>query len=506
MNPATAVFSGATAAGLAVVFLIILSGGENSNCGPGVQPVARVDAAEPVSSATRVHPVGGEFTISDVFGSRGGEHRGVDFAAPAGTPIRAVADGRVVAAGPASGFGHWIVIDSVDETGRRLSTVYGHMWPAGVFVRSGDLVTAGQHIGDVGSNGESSGPHLHFELVPDGRLTGGAPVDPVPWLAGATTPGPVAPDRCDNGFGTPGADLASGKVPSDLEPWFRRGGSLCSEIRASLLAAQSRQESGFRRGLTSPAGAQGIAQFLPSTATSINPEDGQPFVIDADGNGIASLWDDGDAIIGQARFMCNLAHQAEQWSATGTADGDVVALALAAYNAGPDAVTRSGGVPPFPETISYVGQILATEPEYRAPGAWGRSVPGEHVGVDAGDRIATAAREWIGTPYVWGGGGPGGPSNGGFDCSGLTSAAVFAATGQTLPRTSEQQWEIGDEIPLDQVRPGYLVFSEFGPRGPGHVAIASGAGQQIHAPQPGDHVREAPIAPGSRARRISLSE
>ncbi|MGK8556735.1 peptidoglycan DD-metalloendopeptidase family protein [Nocardia gipuzkoensis] len=459
----------------------------------------------------------GTFTVSDVFGSRGGAHRGVDLAAADGTPIFSVSDGRVVAAGPASGFGNWIVVDSVDTNGRSYSAVYGHMWDSGVLVRAGDTVAAGQHIGAVGSAGESSGPHLHFEIVPGGRFTGGRQIDPLPWLDGAPTPdigGAHAfssDPRCSLGFGTAGGALAPGKVPQELEIWYRRAGSICPQITPSLLAAQGRQESGFRRGAVSPAGAQGLAQFLPGTAASINPDDGRPYVIDADGNGVASVWDDGDAIIGQGRYMCAIAHKILRWQSEGRVQGDLVALTLAAYNAGEGAVLASGGMPNqvaahYAETQPYVRNILAMEAQYRAPGSLGRFTPEEGA---TGDQIVEAAHEWLGTPYVWGGGGPQGPSGGGLDGPGLTSAAVFAATSGTvtLPRTAEQQWEAGVEVPMSRVQPGDLVFSSFGPRGPALVGIYAGNGRMIQSVPGADArsaggVSEVPVPGDGRARRV----
>ncbi|WP_280257230.1 peptidoglycan DD-metalloendopeptidase family protein [Nocardia abscessus] len=459
----------------------------------------------------------GTFTVSDTFGSRGGAHRGVDLAAADGTPIFSVSDGRVVAAGPASGFGNWIVVDSVDTNGRSYSAVYGHMWDSGVFVRPGDTVTAGQHIGAVGSAGESSGPHLHFEIVPGGRFTGGRQIDPLPWLDGAPTPDVggaraySSDPRCSLGFGTAGGALAAGKVPQELEIWYRRAGSICPQVTPSLLAAQGRQESGFRRGATSPAGAQGLAQFLPTTAVSINPDDGQPYVIDADGSGVASVWDDGDAIIGQGRYMCAIAHKIQRWQAEGRVQGDLVALTLAAYNAGEGAVLASGGMPNqvaahYAETQPYVRNILAMEAQYRAPGSLGRFTPGQG---SSGDQVVEAAHEWLGTPYVWGGGGPQGPSGGGLDGPGLTAAAVFAASSGTvtLPRTAEQQWEAGAEVPMSRAQPGDLVFSSFGPRGPAQVGVYAGNGRMIQSvpgadARSGGGVSEVAVPGDARARRV----
>ncbi|WP_246023794.1 peptidoglycan DD-metalloendopeptidase family protein [Nocardia yunnanensis] len=447
----------------------------------------------------------GAFTVTDGFGARGGTHMGVDLAAPAGTPIYAAADGLVVASGAASGFGDWVVIDSLDASGRRYSTVYGHMYETGIFVHTGDIVQMGQHIADVGSNGESSGPHLHFELVPGGRLTGGHQVDPMPWLAGGTIPAPSTP-YCENGFGTAGGNLASGKVPPELEIWYRRAGSLCPEISASLLAAQAQAESGFRSDAVSPDGAQGIAQFMPGTAKALAP-DGQPYVIDADGDGVASALEPADAIIGQGRYMCAIAKTIEGWESDGKVSGDLTALTIAAYNAGEGAVLASGGMPNqiarhFTETRPYVARILAAEPGFRSLGSEGRFQADETA--ELGPQIVAAGQQWLGTPYVFGGGGPGGPTDGGFDEAGFTAAAVFAGSGSTisLPRTAEQQWEQGSEVSLLSAKPGDLVFGSFGVRGPADVGVYTGSGRMLHA-ESGGKVAEVPLSNGMKARRLS---
>lgn len=211
--------------------------------------------------------------------------------------------------------------------------------------------------------------------MPGGRFTGGRQIDPMPWLDGAPTPDVggarafSSDPNCVRGFGSAGGALADGKVPAELEIWYRRAGTVCPEISSSLLAAQAKQESGFRRGLTSPAGAQGLAQFLPGTAASINPEDGQPYIIDADGNGSASVWDDGDAIIGQARYMCSIAHKIAGWMAAGRVSGDLAALTLAYYNAGEGAVLASGGCP-----ISMRRTIPRPGPTSPTSCRWSRSI------------------------------------------------------------------------------------------------------------------------------------
>ena len=143
---------------------------------------------------TRFMPLrDGTYRLSSLFGARkGGYHWGIDFAADDGTPIYAAQAGTVAHIGPASGFGQWIVVDHPAEAGGG-TTVYGHMWNAfATGLRAGQRVEAGERIGFVGSNGQSSGPHLHFEVHPT-IWRAGSQIDPAPWLRGAHNPGHAAP-------------------------------------------------------------------------------------------------------------------------------------------------------------------------------------------------------------------------------------------------------------------------------------------------------------------------
>lgn len=153
----------------------------------------------------------GDYSVSDVYGSRGGAHLGTDFAAPLGTPIYAVSDGFVVegaerAPGSVSGFGNWVWIDSQTEFGK--DVIYGHMRHKDIYVRAGQRVKAGQLIARVGNEGGSTGPHLHLEIwTTPGRL-GGDAINPQTWLKGArepattittpSTPQPVGGAKLDN--------------------------------------------------------------------------------------------------------------------------------------------------------------------------------------------------------------------------------------------------------------------------------------------------------------------
>lgn len=111
----------------------------------------------------RVHPITGERKL----------HKGVDFAAPTGTPIFAAADGVVSYAGWSNdGYGN--VVEVRHENGEL--TLYAHT--NRVYVSKGQTINKGQAIAEVGSTGRSTGPHLHFEIQPDGRTA----VDPMDYL------------------------------------------------------------------------------------------------------------------------------------------------------------------------------------------------------------------------------------------------------------------------------------------------------------------------------------
>lgn len=107
------------------------------------------------------------------FGYRWGSlHAGEDFAAPIGTPVRAISSGVVVFAGVESGYGNKIEIRHWDGT----VSWYGHL--SKIDVKVGERVDPAEVIGAVGSTGFSTGPHLHLEIHPDGK----GPIDPLPWL------------------------------------------------------------------------------------------------------------------------------------------------------------------------------------------------------------------------------------------------------------------------------------------------------------------------------------
>jgi murein DD-endopeptidase MepM/ murein hydrolase activator NlpD len=111
-------------------------------------------------------------TLTSTYGARWGTvHYGVDIANSIGTPILAAMAGEVIDSGPASGFGLWVRLQH--EGG--IITVYGHINESLVTV--GQQVGAGEQIATIGNRGQSTGPHLHFEVHQDGNK-----IDPLPWL------------------------------------------------------------------------------------------------------------------------------------------------------------------------------------------------------------------------------------------------------------------------------------------------------------------------------------
>ncbi|MFN2495284.1 MAG: M23 family metallopeptidase [Pseudonocardiaceae bacterium] len=120
-----------------------------------------------------VMPADGVLTSG--FGARWGTmHYGIDIANSIGTPIYATTDGVVVESGPASGFGMWVRLLHDDGT----ISVYGHINKS--LVTEGQRIAAGEQIATMGNRGQSTGPHLHFEIWLDGTKK----VNPLSWLRG----------------------------------------------------------------------------------------------------------------------------------------------------------------------------------------------------------------------------------------------------------------------------------------------------------------------------------
>jgi cell wall-associated NlpC family hydrolase len=239
----------------------------------------------------------------------------------------------------------------------------------------------------------------------------------------------------------------------------------------------------------------------------------------AAGLGVTDPFDPKQNLMGGAKFLRGLLDRF---------NGDV-SKALAGYNAGPGAVEKYGGIPPYAETQAYVPKVLGFVDEYgglaatgapaaqpmaaeasvntagipagyalvplsalglQAAGATTALVPATAVSTPTlpapstrGAQALGVARQYLGTPYRWGGESPAT----GFDCSGLMQYA-FKQLGVSIPRVSQDQYRSGQQVPREALQPGDLVF--FSKAGDvHHVGMYVGDGKFLHAPRTGDVVK-----------------
>lgn len=276
-----------------------------------------------------------------------------------------------------------------------------------------------------------------------------------------------------------GSGRVSG-VPEEYQDAVWRAGQACDVVSPSLIAAQADHESAhtWDPQITSPAGAQGIAQFMPATWATHGR--------DGDGDGRADITNGADSIYSQGLYMCELAKSVDSWLASGLVSGDRVDLTLAAYNAGPGAVRSWGGVPPFKETQGYVKSIREAQTRFVETATSEPSSDGT---------LLAQARTHMGTPYVWGG-----ETSAGVDCSGLIVLS-YNELGHPFPasvRTADQITKYSDAAPIarDQLTPGDLIgFSNVPGGHVHHIGVYAGADADghpimVHAPDVGGVVEE----------------
>nr|WP_202487863.1 bifunctional lytic transglycosylase/C40 family peptidase [Streptomyces sp. SID8354] len=272
----------------------------------------------------------------------------------------------------------------------------------------------------------------------------------LPLLAALTIAAALGGLPADSSAPTSPSTHALNDIPSRMLALYQRAALACPGLSWTVLAAIGKTETDHARNPTmiSTAGAVGPMQFLPSTFQSY------AHPVPPGGRTPPTPWDPVDAVYAAARLLC----------ANGARGGKNLQTAIFVYN----------------HSHAYVSQVLATARRYTtiAPTPTG-----------AGTEAVAFARAQLGTPYVWGGNGP---SDGGFDCSGLTQAA-YRAAGIRLPRVAQAQYDTSPHVPKDtQLAPGDLLFFGTSPDHIAHVSLFIGAGQAIDAPHSGAVVRQGP--------------
>jgi cell wall-associated NlpC family hydrolase len=216
-------------------------------------------------------------------------------------------------------------------------------------------------------------------------------------------------------------------------------------------------------------------QFLAPTYAAVTAKHAMP----PGGQNPPSLYNAHDAIYAAAAYLCD----------NGARNGTNLNAALWTYN----------------HSQTYINQVLAQADQYYRAAVSAQplvraaptpAAPNQNPTNATGDTSPTVqtvlgfAQAQIGSKYVWGGNGA---ADGGFDCSGLTTAA-YRAAGITLPRTAQTQYNAGPRLPPGATaQPGDLVFFGTGPDHVTHVGIATSATTMIDAPDFGTTVRQDPI-------------
>lgn len=263
----------------------------------------------------------------------------------------------------------------------------------------------------------------------------------------------------DSATTSPPSEAALADIPGDYLTLYRQAATTCPGLDWSTLAAIGKIETdhgrsnlpGVHSGVNS-AGAGGPMQFLQSTFDSVVQRNPMP----PGGATPPSRYNPHDAIYAAAAYLCE----------SGARNGEDLYGAVYAYN----------------HADWYVSQVLNQAAQYKQAGT---NSGGDAPASPQAQQAVNYGQGQLGLPYVWGGNGP---QDGGFDCSGLTTAA-YQSAGITLPRKAQAQYDVGPRLsPGAPLAPGDLVF--YGtPRNIHHVALYVGAGKILHAPDYGQPVQ-----------------
>lgn len=510
---------GAMVAGASLLGMVGAFFGAANAQNPCIFPVGNV---APAGGPVRF-PVVGVFQVTSEFGMRYNPgtintgaymmHEGIDLAETVSGPIVAPMSGVVESTPTTLTGGNVVIINH----GGGLITRYHHL--SARTVVAGDEVWAGRQIGIQGSTGNSSGPHLHFQVEVNGQ-----PVNPRDWMTGH---GLVVPP-------TRGTGTAPGALPTPPAGW-------AAPLQGSIVPAlfnPSPQTQPLTESLPTHVGRYTGEQIVNAAhiikagqAMSLDARTITIGVMTAMGESSLINIAHGDAVGPDSRGLFQQRDNgawgtlADRMNPTIASTNFFKALTavpnyltleptIAAHktqrNADPyhyaqfwaDAVLVVATLtedPTLLDSLPTAGTVTGCET--------GGPAPAPAPGDGSGDAIVAAATHYLGTPYAWGGGTLTGPSTGtrtttgggqvvGFDCSGLVLYAVHNATSIQLPHSAELQGKDprGTAVPRDWnlMQPGDIIaFSEDGSGAPGsfgHVGIYLGDGKMIHAPRPGKTV------------------
>jgi cell wall-associated NlpC family hydrolase len=322
---------------------------------------------------------------------------------------------------------------------------------------------------DEGAHGVSITEALARVSAIQSQIAALAPA-PAPATTGTQSFGSVLDGQIQVGSGADSGAAASLGTPSPYDSMITQAANEAG-VPPALVKAVAKAESGFDPRSTSGAGAQGLMQLMPGTARGL---------------GVTDPYDPLQSLRGGAKYLRQMLDRF----------GGDYEKAIAAYNAGPGAVARYNGVPPYAETQAYVPRVMGYFHDFGGvTGTTGRGAtpigaeavdPGRMVslagGGGVGSDVVRKGLTYLGTPYVWGGTTPKG-----FDCSGLAQY-LYAQEGVKIPRVSQDQFRAGRAIPAAQMQPGDLVF--FQKNGDvHHVGIYMGGGKFLQSPHTGDVVK-----------------
>lgn len=460
---------------------------------------SKIDHAQrPSGNLSMQLPVVGKYKVTSEFGMRRNPgqinhgkmrlHGGIDLAVTDGLGrIVAAAPGTVIDASYRNAAGNMVVIDHGGT-----KTRYFHLESFAVSV--GDRVSAGTLVGKQGSTGNSTGPHLHFEV-----LTSQGKVNPRKWLAEGDV---RVPKKGESGV----AEAVPKSEPTPSTP----NGPVTADPTSKFSPDQRRNALEIiRAGKDLELGSRDLAIGVMTAwgeSTLENLDYGDKVGPDSRGlfqqrdNGAwGTLKDRMTPYVAATNFFTALKKIPDRASLEPT----IVAHKVQ-RNADPYHYAKS-----WPIGVAFVtslGEQIESTPNLDS-GCEETADP--MTGTPSGSSIVDAAMRWRGTPYSWGGGDIHGPTYGiyqtdhldgsntkGFDCSGLVLHSVYTATGIRLPRTADQQIRDsrGTPIPRDwnAMQPGDIVaFSNRnGASGSySHIGIYIGNKEMVHAPRRGKPVR-----------------